>query len=100
VPVTREQIRRMAALAELAVDDRAAAALETQLGRILDFVRQLESLDAGPAGEADPRAVALRPDVVGPDPLHRPPGEFAPAFQDGLFLVPRIGETGGGTGEA
>ena len=92
--VTREQIRHIAALAELSVDDRTAAELEVQLTRILDYVRQLEALDPGPSGGADGRAVALRPDVVGPDPLARPPRDFAPAMSHDLFLVPRRGEMG------
>ena len=97
--VTRERIRHIAALAELAVDDRTAAELEGQLTRILDYVRQLETLDAGDTGGADDRAVRLRPDVVGSDPLLRPPRDFAPVLQDGLFLVPRLGEVGGGEPE-
>jgi aspartyl/glutamyl-tRNA(Asn/Gln) amidotransferase C subunit len=94
--VTREQVRHLAALAELAVDDRAAAELEGQLTRILDYMRQLEALDAGPAVGADDRAVRLRPDVVGSDPLVRPLQEFAAALQDDLLVVPRLGERGGG----
>jgi aspartyl-tRNA(Asn)/glutamyl-tRNA(Gln) amidotransferase subunit C len=99
VAVSREEIRRIAALAELSVDDRTAAELEIQLTRILDYVAQLETLDAGPPGGSDDRAVALRPDVVGSDPLVRPPRDFAPALRDGLFVVPRLAQTGGGAGE-
>ena len=98
--VTRADIRHIAALAELSVDDGAVAELEGQLTRILDYVRQLEALDAGPAGGADERAVRLRPDVVGADPLVRPPRDFAPVLRDGLFVVPRLGEIGGGEPEA
>lgn len=94
--VTREQIRRIAALAELSVDDRTAAELEGQLSRILEYVRQLEELDAGPADPADERAVRLRPDIVGSAALVRPPRDFAPALRDDLFLVPRLGGVGGG----
>ena len=36
-------------------------------------------------------ADALREDVVAPVPLARGPGEFAPAFVDGFFVVPRLG---------
>ena len=93
--VTRDDIRHIAALAELAVDDAAAAELERQLTRILDYVRQLEALDAGPATAADARAVRLRPDTVGADPLRRPPRDFAAAMQQGLFVVPRLGALGG-----
>ena len=100
MPVTRAQIRHIAALAELSVDEATADELEAQLSRILDYVRRLEALDAGPAAGTDERAVRLRPDVVGADPLVRPPRDFAPALRDDLFLVPRVGETGTGEEEA
>ncbi|MGD0483741.1 MAG: Asp-tRNA(Asn)/Glu-tRNA(Gln) amidotransferase subunit GatC [Gemmatimonadales bacterium] len=93
--VTRGDILHIAALAELAVDDVTAAELERQLSRILDYVRQLEALDTGMAAPADERAVRLRPDAVGADPLHRPPQEFGAAMQQGLFVVPRLGALGG-----
>jgi aspartyl-tRNA(Asn)/glutamyl-tRNA(Gln) amidotransferase subunit C len=99
VAVTRDEIRHLAALAELAVDDAAAAELEGQLTRILDYVRQLEALEIGAAGPADERAARLRPDESVPDPLLRPPREFAPAMADDLFVVPRLGDLGGGADE-
>jgi aspartyl-tRNA(Asn)/glutamyl-tRNA(Gln) amidotransferase subunit C len=90
--VTRGDVERIARLAELAVDDAAARELERQLSRILDYVAQLAEVrdDAGVAG--DERAARLRRDVLAPDPLARPPQSFAPAFKDGLFTVPRLGE--------
>ena len=96
MPVTRDEIRHIAALAELAVDDTAAAGLERELTRILDYVRQLEALDSGDAPLTDDRVAPLRADVSGSDPLQRPPREWAPALRDGLFVVPRLGELGGG----
>ena len=96
--VTREEVRRIAALAELAVDDAAAEELEGQLSRILDYVRQLEELDTGATQVADDRAVRLRADVVAADPLLRPPPEFAAAMTEGLFVVPRLGELDAGDG--
>ena len=91
--VTRAEIRRIAELAELAVDDQTAAELETQLSRILDHVAQLGELPGDGAGEGDERAVRLRADEPGgADPLARPPEAWAPAFKGGLFVVPRLGE--------
>jgi aspartyl-tRNA(Asn)/glutamyl-tRNA(Gln) amidotransferase subunit C len=90
--VTRKDVEKIAQLAELAVDDAAARELEQQLSRILDYVAQLAEVrdDAGVGGDA--RAARLRPDVLAPDPLSRAPQQFAPAFKDGLFTVPRLGE--------
>lgn len=90
--VSRSDVAKIAALAELAVDDATAAELEGQLSRILDYVAQLGEVpdDARVAG--DERASRLRRDEVAPDPLARAPAQIAPAFQDGLFTVPRLGE--------
>ena len=59
-------------------------------------MRQLEALDTGETRLADDRAVRLRADTVGSDPLLRPPPDFAAAMAQGLFVVPRLGELGGG----
>ena len=89
--VTRKDVEKVAALAELAVDEATAAELERQLSRILDYVAQLgEVTDDAAAG--DTRAERLRRDELDPDRLSRAPGEIAPAFQGGLFTVPRLGE--------
>jgi aspartyl-tRNA(Asn)/glutamyl-tRNA(Gln) amidotransferase subunit C len=90
--VTRKDVEKIAALAELAVDDAAAAELEKQLSRILDYVAQLGEVTDDAAAAGDERAAPLRRDVVAPDPLSRTPKEIAPAFRDGLFTVPRLGE--------
>ena len=90
--VTRADIEKIAALAELAVDDAAAAELEKQLTRILDYVAQLGEVGDDATSAIDERAARLRRDVVDPDPLARAPGEIAPAFTDGLFTVPRLEE--------
>lgn len=90
--VNRKDVEKIAALAELAVDEATAAQLERQLTRILDYVAQLGEVtdDTGVAG--DERAARLRRDEVAPDPLTRAPREIAPAFHGGLFTVPRLGE--------
>ena len=90
--VTRADIAKIAALAELAVDEAAAAELELQLTRILDYVAQLGEVTDDAAAAGDERVALLRRDVVAPDPLARPPKDIAPAFREGLFTVPRLGE--------
>lgn len=91
--VTREEIQRIAQLAELAVDEPTAVQLEVQLSRILDHVAQLAELPKGGDGDGDERAVRLRADEPGrSDALARPPADWAPAMKGGLFVVPRLGE--------
>ena len=96
--VSREQIRRIAELAELAVDDAAAAELETQLNRILGYVEQLGELPKD-AIVFDERKSPLRRDELSPDTLAQPPADWAPAMKGGLFLVPRLGELDRGDDE-
>ena len=90
--VSRTDVEKIAALAELAVDETSAEELERQLSRILDYVAQLGEVtdDTGVAG--DERIARLRRDEVAPDPLTRAPKEFAAAFHGGLFTVPRLVE--------
>lgn len=92
MPVTRAEIRRIAELAELAVDEQTAGELEAQLSRILDYVAQLSELPTEGSGPEDARVAGLRRDVPDADPLALPPSVWAAGFKGGLFVVPRLGE--------
>ena len=92
--IGRKEVLHVARLAELAVADGDMATLVEQLGRIVDFVAQLNEVPAGeeaPPFVAGPAQVILREDVIAPIPLSRTPEQMAPEFRDGLFLVPRLG---------
>ena len=90
--IGRDDVLHVARLAELAVKEADLDRMAGQLNRIVDFVAQLDRLP-GDATAAPflpgPERVALREDVPGSVPLARPPGEFAPEFAEGFFLVPR-----------
>lgn len=95
--VSRTDVEQIARLAELRVDEDAVAALAEQLSAILAYVEQLGELPAGEAARPfgpGPEAIRLRPDEVRPWPLAMPPAEFAPAFRQGFFTVPRLGQFG------
>ena len=97
--VTRKEVERVTRLAALAVDDASLPVLTQQISRILEFVSQLEAVDAGEVRpqDASPQVAhwqALRPDIPRKAHLALPPARFAPAFRDGLFLVPRLGGLG------
>jgi len=88
------EVRHVAALAELAVPDAEVAQLAAQLDAIVNFVAQLDELAAAdaPASVAvGPERVELREDVVRPIAMTRTPAEMAPAFQQGFYVVPRLG---------
>jgi aspartyl-tRNA(Asn)/glutamyl-tRNA(Gln) amidotransferase subunit C len=92
--VTDAEVRRIARLAELDVTDEALPLLAEQMSRILDYVAQINAI-AGSDGVKPfvpgPDAVRFRADEVKHAPLAFGPAEFAPAFKDGFFLVPKLG---------
>jgi len=92
--IGRNEVLKVAKLAELDVAEADLPKLVEQMARIVGFVEQLGEVPAGesaPPFLAGPEAVTLRPDVPGSVPLVRPPAAFAPEFTDGLFTVPRLG---------
>jgi aspartyl-tRNA(Asn)/glutamyl-tRNA(Gln) amidotransferase subunit C len=93
--VSREEVLRIAQLAELDVDEAALPGLVQQMSQILQYISQLADIPASDAARpftAGPDALRLRPDEVRPWPLAFPPADIAPAFQQGLFIVPRLGQ--------
>ncbi len=88
------EVRHVAQLAELAIAEADVPALAEQLEGIVAFVGQLSELDISPdelAVNLGPDQVRLRADVVAPIPMTRGPGSFAPLFEEGFFVVPRLG---------
>jgi len=90
--VSRKDVEKIAALAELELDGAAAAELVRQLDRILDYVAQLGEVHGDGGVPGDARAARLRRDAPSADPLSRPATDLAPSFEAGLFTVPRLGE--------
>jgi len=91
--VSREEALRIAQLAELDVDDAALPELAEQMSRIIDYVAQLSAVPANGTVKAfvpGPDAIRFRADEVNPAPLAFGPAEFAPAFKEGFFLVPKL----------
>jgi len=93
--VTREQVLKIAELAEVEVDEEALPALAEQMSRILDYVAQLSGVVSNDAARPfipGPDALRFRPDEVKPIPLALDVAALAPAFKEGFFLVPKLGQ--------
>lgn len=93
--VSREEVLRIAQLAELDVDEDGLPDLVAQMSRIIDYVAQLSAVPSNGGGNLKvfvpgPDAVRFRPDEVNPPPLAFGPAEFAPAFKEGFFVVPKL----------
>lgn len=89
--IGREDVARVARLAELAVSDEELPALVQQMERIVGFVEQLGEVHDDEAASpfvAGPDATPLREDIVRPAELAYPVAEMAPEFAHGFFVVP------------
>ena len=96
--IGRDEVLHVAGLAELDVPAKDVDALVAQIGRIVDYVAQLNDVPASESAEpfqAGPAEVTLREDAPGSVPLAHDIESFAPEFRDGLFLVPRLGSMEG-----
>src|SRR5438552_13556231 len=81
--VTREEVLKIARLAELDVDEDTLPVLTEQMSRILEFVAQIGAVPASETAKPfvpGPDAVRFRPDEVKPWPLAFGPSELAPAL--------------------
>ena len=100
--LTTEEVRKIASLARLRFTPEEEAAFAGQLGKIVDYIDQLQRFEAG----APPAAVAPLPPMppisrAAPedDDVPRPclPREVflanAPAALDGFLLVPEVRRT-------
>ncbi len=88
--VTRQDVREIALLARLGIEERAIAELAVELNSILAHMDVLQRVDV--SGLVPP-AIApsgLRPDVNDSVSLDRGLSQIAPEFRDGFFLVPRL----------
>ena len=100
--VSREDVLKIAQLAELEVDEATLPALADQMSRILDYVAQISGVAASETVKPfipGPDALRFRADEVKPIPLAFGPDTFAPAFKEGFFLVPKFGQFEGAEGD-
>ncbi len=93
--VTEHDVRNIALLARLALEDARIPALVEELNGILAHMDVLQSVDVtGAAVESLSPGMWLRPDGSASVPLSRARADFAPEFRDGFFLVPRLATHG------
>ena len=89
--VPPEEVERIARLAHISLDPDSLQTLTREVSAILEYVAQLEHVEAADAEpfRPGPAKAPLRPDVV--RPCGKPPLPAAPKFSDGLYLVPKVG---------
>lgn len=90
--VSIKDVRHVAALARLGLDEARAESLTRELNTILEHMEALSRVDTSGVAEAVAAqdGMRLRPDSGPPIPLAEPVSAFAPAARDGLLKVPRL----------
>ena len=92
-PLTPVEVREIAALARLALEDAEVERLAVELSRILEHLAAIQELDTTgvePMTHAVPMTLRLRDDAAEPSlPVERALGG-APDKEDSFFRVPHI----------
>lgn len=91
--ISPEEVRHVARLARLALDDGEVARYSVQLSAILehvDAIRRLDTAEVPPTAHPLPVENVLRPDTVTPCLDRATVLAQAPATEDDQFRVPRI----------
>lgn len=91
--VTAEDVRSIARLARLEVNDTEVDFYTRQLSRILELVAQMNDAatdDVAPLAHPLDTPARLRDDVVTETDQRAAMQSVAPAMENGLYLVPRV----------
>ena len=91
--ITPDEVRRIAALANIGLSDEEVTQMTGELGRIVGFVQQLQSVDTTdvpPTDQVTGLVDVFRPDEVRSDYTREELMANAPAQQDGFFKVKRV----------
>ncbi len=91
--ISVDEVRRIAGLAQLELDEQELPRYAQQLGAILGFMERLSQVDTEGV-DADPGSPVpedhLRPDTSLPGLQRKDALENAPETEDGHFGVPRV----------
>ena len=93
MPLSDDQIRRIARLARIAIGEEESAEVRDRLNRVLGLIDQLQAVDTEgiePMSHALDVVQTLRPDAVTETDQRNRFQEGAPAVEGGLYLVPKV----------
>jgi len=96
VSISGGDVRHVAALARLSVDEARLPSLVAELNGILSHMEVLQgvNLPSSDGDSSDRPSMPLRADVQGAVEINGGLPAFAPAVRDGFFLVPRLSTHG------
>jgi aspartyl-tRNA(Asn)/glutamyl-tRNA(Gln) amidotransferase subunit C len=91
--LTRDDVRRAARLARIAIDEREADEVLVQLDRIFGMIAEMQAVDVTgvePMAHARDVTLRLRQDAVTEPDQRELFQSIAPQVEDGLYLVPKV----------
>jgi len=90
---TPDDVKRIARLARIEIDDVQAQATQTQLNSIFDLIATMQAVNTegiAPMAHAQEVYQRLRDDIVTETDRHASFQAIAPAVENGLYLVPKV----------
>lgn len=93
MPLSLDEVRRIAELARIGISDAEAKAAQSQLNDIFDLIGQMQKVDTEgiePMTHAQGPALRLREDKVTETDQRELFQSIAPQKEAGLYLVPKV----------
>jgi aspartyl-tRNA(Asn)/glutamyl-tRNA(Gln) amidotransferase subunit C len=93
MPLSLDEVRRIAMLARLEVSEQEAATVRGQLNNIFGLIEQLQAVDTQgiePMSHAGNNTLRLREDRVVDNGARELFQALAPQVEQGLYLVPKV----------
>ncbi len=91
--LTPDDVKRIARLARIEIDDAQALAMQGQLNTIFDLIASMQAVSTegiAPMAHAQEVYQRLREDAVTETDHHAAFQAVAPAVENGLYLVPKV----------
>ena len=91
--LTRDDVKRAARLARIAIDEAEENQVLEQLGRIFGMIEEMRAVDVSgvePMAHAQDVVLRLRPDEVTEQDRRELFASVAPRVRNGLYLVPKV----------
>jgi aspartyl-tRNA(Asn)/glutamyl-tRNA(Gln) amidotransferase subunit C len=88
--IDRREAARIAALAQLEFDDAGLERMAAEMTKILSYIDQLREVDVEGFEERGAAVMTMRDDVPHQTLDRERVARNAPAWRDGLFVVPKV----------
>ena len=93
MPLSSEEVRRIAELARIGISDAEAAAVQAQLNDIFELIGRMQKVDTegvAPMSHGQDLKLRLRDDVVTERDQRERFQSVAPKVEQELYLVPKV----------